>query len=116
MFKAGKIKFVAPYDPVNEPGILRIELLDERGEPVGELDIEADAITRDEERRAIAIFEHHVDNAPRKVEYLKKFDNDARVAGELREDWDDWYLRRRGDQAHYGGIDPAKVRQFNMCR
>ncbi len=125
MPKAGKIKFVAPLDPVNTPGILRIELLDERGEPMGELDVEADAITSDEERRAIAIFEHHVDNGPRRAKYIEKFaegdlplhDHErARILRELREDFDDWYLRRRGDQAQYAGIDPAKVREFNMHR
>lgn len=125
MFRSGKITFVPPADPIFSTGRLRVELLGGDGEPMGELDLEADAIKSEEERRAIAIFAHHVDNAPRRVKHIEKFAGSeailqdyqrARIQAAIMEDWNDWYLRQRSDQELYEGIDPGKVREFNMHR
>lgn len=125
MPKAGKIKFVPPDDPIDSAGRLRIELLDDGDNPIGELDVQADAITSDEERRAVAIFAHQVDNGPRRAKHIEKFREGestlrdyqrARIEAAIREDWDDWYLRQRFDMALYEGIDPAKVREWRRHR
>lgn len=58
MPKAAKIEFVRPDDRIYAAGRSRIKLLDEHDEPIGELDVEGDAITYDKERSAVAIFAH----------------------------------------------------------
>jgi hypothetical protein len=117
MPKAGKVTFIAPYDPIHDSGRLVVELLDDAGQVFDHVEIAADAITDEDQRLSVEIFAYNVDEARRKIEYREKHKgNDEMIHYELREDFDDWYLRQRRDRARHAGIDPKVLAEWSRNR
>lgn len=61
--KAGKIKFVPPSDRVEDSAKLRIELLNGDSTLSGDVEIVADTLLNDEQRKAVALFSYNVENS-----------------------------------------------------
>ena len=114
--KAGRIKFAPASDRINDSVRLRIEILDDASSRIGEVDLIADELTRDDERQAITLFEYHVDSARRKVHYIERYGNREQVLNELREDLRDWSFRRRRDRGRWEGLGDDAVREAKLQR
>ncbi len=117
MLKPGKIRYEPPHDPVRESGGLVVEILDDAGKVIDHLAIAANAITDVDERRSIEIFAYNVVEEVRKVQYRKEHaDNDEMIRYELREDFDDWYLRQRRGLPRHEGIDAMVLAEWSRHR
>lgn len=102
--KAGSIKFVPADDPIEDSARLRIEVVDDDGSPIGELELVADDLTWNEQREAVALFAYNVDEARRKPWYLQHHENREQVLNEMREDFFDWSFRQRGERERWEGL------------
>jgi hypothetical protein len=114
--KAGRIKFVPADDRINDSARLRIELLDDRGSPIGDVELVADELTSADERQSIALFEFHVDCVRRKADYIERYGNREQVLNELREDLREWSFRRRRDRERWQGLGDKAVLDAKLER
>jgi hypothetical protein len=83
--KAGSIKLVPPNDAINDSAWLRIEILNDDGSLIGDVDVLADALVDDDDRQAVALLEHLADGARRKADYIQRHFNRELVLNQLRE-------------------------------
>lgn len=117
-FRRGRIIFPKLNDQV-DPAKLRIEVADDGGNVIGELELVADNIVNPEERDAIQNFAFWVEEAPRKAQYLREAEehgNLERVRSAIRDDFDANFFRERRDRGHYEGLGDVAIRQRRMQR
>jgi hypothetical protein len=108
-----RVEYIAPQDPVDGAG--QLQILDDSGasNPVV---LNCDLLTEDD-RKAIEAFAFAVEEEPRRREYVKKYgSNRERIMQELREDFDDHFLRQRRTRDRYVGIDDAVLREWRRHR
>jgi hypothetical protein len=122
MFKAGAIDLIQPPDPVRGSSLLRVEVIDDEGRPIGHVDIDAKTFAGEDDCRNIQVFAFNVDEETRKPGYLEQYPlaegehNQYRIEQEMREDFDDWNLRQRRGRARYDGISRDVVAEWHRHR
>jgi len=116
--RAGKITLNLPYDPIRGSAVLRVELLDDAGNPSGHVDLDADELGADErQREAVDAFAFNVEEAPRKADYIKcNPDNFALAKWYWDEDLYEWMFRRRRGRKPYEGLGDEAIRNRRMNR
>lgn len=118
-FRHGAITFRKISDFATGEPSLSIQLLDEAGAAVGELEIKANAITNPDERTAVDLFSFWVEEAPRKAAYFEEYaehGNMERVRAAIREDFDAHAFRTRRDRGHYEGLGDDALRRWHLQR
>jgi hypothetical protein len=108
--KAGHIKFLLARDRVSDSPKLRIEVKDDDGVDIGEIELVADDLTSAEDRHTVELFACSVDEARRKAYYIEQFDgNRERVLSEMQDDLYEWSFRQRRDKERWEGLGDAAV-------
>jgi len=115
------ISLIPPTDPVSEAMRLRLDVLDEAGNSLGNI-VMCAADFSDDERKSLEVFAHNVEEEVRKRTYLQQFPvsegdhNRESILREMREDFLEWYLRQRKGQERYEGIGDEAIREWRRHR
>lgn len=118
-FGPGRVRFRKLADLATDRATLIVELLDDAGQVAGELELVADDITEPDDRKSIASFALWVEEALRKAQYLREYEehgNLERVRGAIREDFDAHFFRERRNRGHYEGLGDEALRHWQMQR
>jgi hypothetical protein len=111
--KSGKVEYISPGDEVTEYGALRIQLLDEAGQPIGYVDVSAGDFKSKHDLTQIEHFSYEVEESIRKRKYLAEHADDPEyVRVEMSRDHHEWYLRRRGSKDRYEGLTESEIRDW----
>ena len=115
------IFLIPPTDPVSDAMRLRLDVLDEAGNSLGNI-VMCAADFSDDERKSLEVFAHNVEEEVRKRTYLQQFPvsevdhNRESILREMREDFHEWYLRQRKGQERYEGIGDEAIREWRRHR